>query len=206
MEKIIFDLKKGNEIELNEAKIMYAMTNVEKYKDEILVQTVLSDWLKEIETVDDYRNKLDAFLKICSLEELVDLFMQVMRIENINREIINSSVKYELIKDNVYVTGDSALYENMIKNFDPELLKKYRYPDIDYLIEEYYSIINNILYIELSKRAGWKLSDDFSLRNNYFNSKLFKKIEFFYGFKSKLSIIENQLESYDEYGKIRLSK
>ena len=201
MEKIIFDLKKGNEIELNEAKILYAMTNIEKYKNDIIVQTVLSEWLNGIETVKEFTDKLKAFTEICNMEELIDLFMQIMRIENIKRDIINMT----LIKENIFVIDDSDLYKKM-KDIDPELLKQYSYPDIKCLIEEYYSIINSSKYKDLSKKAGWKLSDDFSLRENYLNSKLFKKVEFFYGFKSKLFIINSQLQSYTQYEKTSLSK
>ena len=73
-----------------------------------------------------------------------------------------------------------------------ELPTEKKYPNIDYLLDEYIKIVNSLEYINLSKRAGWSLSSDFAERENYVNSVLFKKVEFFNSFKSKLFIISNQ--------------
>lgn len=192
MDKVIQDLKKEIEIELNEAKIMYTITNSDKYKDEIIFQTVLYNWLKDVETVKDYKKKLDSFKKICDSQKLIDLFMQIMRIENIKRYIINK----DLINNNIYNIDKSDVYNKSVKGFESTSLVNVEYPNIDFLIEEYNELINDSNYTELSKDAGWGLSSDFSNRNNYFNSSLFKQIEFFNTFKSKLFIINDQIASY----------
>jgi len=157
MEKNISDFKKGIDIELNEAKVLYSMSNLTKYRDAIVLQTVLKNWLTDVYSIEDFREKFGAFGELCSYEELVDLFMQIMRIENIKREII----KKKQINNCVLVHDVGLNYKLVVNNFDTSILLNLKYPDITYLIKEYKSLINKPEYIFLSEKAGWSLSEDF---------------------------------------------
>lgn len=188
MDKIILDVKNGIELELNEAKIMYSMTNYDRYKDSVIIHTVLQKWFNDINNIDEFNEKLDAFSRICNMKDLIDLFFQIMRIENLKRDIIAKA----LISNGVYVIDKTPKYDSIVKMVENVLLSEKKYPNIDYLLDEYIKIVNSLEYINLSKKAGWSLSSDFAERENYVNSVLFKKVEFFNSFKSKLFIISNQ--------------
>lgn len=192
MEKCILDLKKQIDIELNEAKILYSMSNSKKYSDIIVLQTVLKNWVNDVYSVDDYRTKLDALSELCSFEELIDLFMQIMRLENIKKEI----AKKIQLNNSILVCDESFKYKYVVKDLDTSILLNLKYPEITYLIKEYKSLINNPDYIFLSKKTGWELSDDFLIRVNYVNSVLFKKVEFFNLVKSKIFSMGEQLDLY----------
>lgn len=191
MDELIIKVKKGIEIELNEAKIMYSMTKLDKYKNELILQTALQKWFISINNYDDFKNKFNAFMELCNIRKLVDLFFQIMRINNIKRDAIDEL----LIKEGIYVIDGSDKYKEIVKSVEESFFDKNKYINVDLLIDEYNKIINDSEYKRLSKQAGWGLTNHFSEKENYINSNLYLKVYFFNIFKSRLSILENQLET-----------
>ena len=128
---------------------------------EILKNSVLSSWFKDVDSYVDFEKKFSAFSELLDIRDIQMLF-----------KIVTSIPKIEFLNpEDRYLLDEPGFYSKL--SIRTDIIERIRQGQ-----DTYKYVTGMQLYKELSHASGYKLSKDFAIMGRYLDKTLHKKVLF----------------------------